>query len=149
MNEIFMDLAIKQAELAMQENEIPIGCVIVNGDKIIAVAHNMKEKSRMVTRHAEIIAIEEASKQIGNWRLLNCDIYITLEPCPMCASAIKQARISNVYCGLSNSDSNNLKIINQIFQNDNTNPKVNLYNNLAVDKVKYIMQNFFEKQRKK
>jgi len=149
MNKKYMDLAIKQAEVAMMDNEIPIGCVIVKNNEIIAIAHNEKEKSNMVTRHAEIIAIEEASKKIGNWRLLNCDIYITLEPCPMCASAIKQARISNVYCGLSNSDSKNLTIITQIFEKDNTNPNVNFYNNLAVDKVRQVMQSFFEKQRKK
>ena len=78
-----------------------------------------------------------------------CDIYITLEPCPMCASAIKQSRINNIYCGLSNLDTENIKIVNKILEKDKNNKSVKIYNNLTVDKIKLIMNNFFEKQRKK
>lgn len=149
MNLKYMDLAIEEAEKALDINEVPVGCVIVKDNVVIAKGYNQKEKIKMVTKHAEIIAIEEASLKNSNWRLNDCDIYITLEPCPMCASAIKQARINNIYCGLSNLDENNIDIVNRILKNDKNNAEVNLYNNLAVEKVKKLMQNFFEKQRKK
>ena len=149
MNLKYMDIAIEEARKALLENEVPVGCVIVKNGEIIAKAHNKKETMNMVTRHSEIIAIEEASKKINNWRLNDCDIYITLEPCPMCASAIKQARISNIYCGLSNSDINNYKIISEILKKDTINKGVNIRNEVAVDKIKPIMQDFFQKQRKK
>ena len=149
MNLKYMDIAIEEAKQALLENEVPVGCVIVKDGEIIAKAHNKKEKMNMVTRHSEIIAIEEASKNLNNWRLNDCDIYITLEPCPMCASAIKQARISNIYCGLSNSDINNYKIISEILKKDTINKGVNMRNEVAVDKIKPIMQEFFQKQRKK
>lgn len=149
MEEKYMNLAIEEAQKAFIKKEIPVGCVIVKDGKVIAKAYNKKESMNSVTRHSEIIAIEKASKKLNNWRLNGCDIYITLEPCPMCASAIKQARISNIYCGLSNSDENNGKIIKEILKKDNINSDVNIYNDLAVEKVKNIMQSFFEKQRKK
>ena len=94
-----------------------------------------------------MIAIEEASKNLNNWRLDDCDIYITLDPCPMCASAIKQARIKNVYSALNNTDDSYLEIINKIFVGDNTNPSVNFISNLDVDKSKNLLNSFFKKQR--
>ncbi|MBE6157706.1 MAG: nucleoside deaminase [Firmicutes bacterium] len=149
MNIKYMNMAIEEAKKALVEDEVPVGCVIVKNDKVIAKAHNKKESMNKVTKHSEIIAIETASEVLNNWRLIDCDIYITLEPCPMCASAIKQARINNIYCGLSNLDENNNKIINEILKSDKVNKGVNVYNNIAVDKVKSIMQEFFQKQRKK
>ena len=149
MNMKYMNMAIEEAKKALLEDEVPVGCVIVKNDEVIAKAHNKKESMNKVTKHSEIIAIETASEALNNWRLIDCDIYITLEPCPMCASAIKQARINNIYCGLSNLDENNNKIINEILKNDKVNKGVNVYNNIAVDKVKSIMQEFFQKQRKK
>lgn len=149
MNEKYMNIAIKEAENALKNNEVPVGCVIVKDDQIIAKAYNKKEKYNLVTKHAELIAIEKASKKLNNWRLNDCDIYITLEPCPMCASAIKQSRINNIYCGLSNLDPENIKIVNKILEKDKNNKTVKIYNNLAVDKIKQLMNNFFEKQRKK
>lgn len=147
MNLKYMDLAIKEAKKAFLENEVPVGCVIVRDNEILAIAHNQKENMCCVTKHAEILAVEKASLKIGNWRLENCDVYVTLEPCPMCASALKQARVKHIYCGLSNSDSNNLKIINEIFEKDKNNNEVLFTNNLAVEKVKLIMRKFFEFRR--
>ncbi len=149
MNLKYMEMAIEEAYKAMSVNEVPVGCIIVKDGKVISTGYNKKESLNAVTRHAELIAIEKASSVLNNWRLNDCDIYITLEPCPMCASAIKQARIKNVYCGLSNSDVNNLNIINQIFQKDKNNKSVNFCNDLAVEKVNLLMKSFFEKQRKK
>ncbi|OQB14190.1 MAG: tRNA-specific adenosine deaminase [Firmicutes bacterium ADurb.Bin193] len=94
-----MALALSQAEMAMDKGEIPVGAVIVKDGAVIAKAHNLREKSGSVFAHAEAIAIEMACKAVGGWRLDGCDIYVTLEPCPMCAGAIIQARIANVYFG--------------------------------------------------
>lgn len=149
MNYEYMKLAILEAEKAMELDEVPVGCVIVQNDRVIASAFNHKEAMNVVTKHAEIIAIEEASRKLNNWRLENCDIYITLEPCPMCASAIKQARIRHVYCGLSNSDPSNYLIIKKIFEKDQNNRKVQFDNNLAVEKVDFLMKKFFYNKRNK
>lgn len=149
MNFKYMDLAIYEAEKAMQANEVPVGCVIVHGDEIIASAYNQKETLNDATKHAEMIAITEASKKVNNWRLEDCDIYITLEPCPMCASAIKQARLRHVFCGLSNSDSSNSIIIQQIFEKDKNNRAVLFTNNLAVEKVELLLKKFFLNRRNK
>ena len=100
-----------------------------------------------VTKHAEILAVEKASSKISNWRLDNCDVYVTLEPCPMCASALKQARVSHIFCGLSNSDPNNLEIISKIFEKDKNNDSVLFTNDLAVERVSSIMKKFFEIRR--
>ena len=97
MKEKYMLLAIKEAEKAYKISEVPVGCVIVKNNKVISKAHNLVEKKKNSTMHAEIIAIKKASKKIKNWRLLDCDMYITLEPCLMCKSAIELSRIRKVY----------------------------------------------------
>ena len=109
MNNKYMDLAFKYAEDAFKLDEVPIGAVIVKNDEVISYGFNTKEKDCCVMSHAEIIAIKRAEEVLGNWRLEDCDLYVTLDPCPMCASAIKQSRIKNVYSALNNSDINNLK----------------------------------------
>lgn len=147
MNQKFLDMAFELAEKAYNLNEVPIGAVIVKNDEVIGCGYNQKESNNSVLKHAELIAIEEASKNINNWRLEDCDIYITLDPCPMCASAIKQARIKNVYSALNNTDDSYLEIINKIFVGDNTNPSVNFTSNLDVDKSKNLLNSFFKKQR--
>jgi len=148
MKEEYMEIAFEEARIGFNNDEVPIGVVIVKDGEIISKAHNNKNSDNLVTSHAEIIAIENAEKTINNWRLDGCDMYITLEPCPMCASAIKQARIDNVYCALSNSDSNNNKIINQIFNdNDTVNKSVYFESNLFVDKSKELLSLFFKNKR--
>lgn len=100
----FMNLAIQEAREGMNEGEIPVGAVIVKDDKIISKAHNLKETLNDVTAHAEILAIREAARAIGDWRLNGCEMYVTLEPCSMCAGAIIQSRISKVYIGAFNNE---------------------------------------------
>ena len=97
--EKFMKEALKEAKKAYNKLEIPVGAVIVKNGKIIARAHNQKETKLDTTKHAEILAIQKASKKIGAWRLLDCEMYVTLEPCPMCAGAIINSRIKKVYIG--------------------------------------------------
>ncbi|MBQ3510844.1 MAG: nucleoside deaminase [Bacilli bacterium] len=148
MNLEYMEVAFKEAEKAFKRGEVPIGAVIVKNGKIIAKAFNNKEKKHCCIEHAEITAIKRASRKLKNWRLEDCDIYVTLEPCPMCASAIKQSRIKNVYSALKNSDINNIDIINRIFNADKVNPKVNFVNNLSVEKSTTLLQKFFSSRRK-
>jgi tRNA(adenine34) deaminase len=99
--EQYMKEALKEAKKALEKNEVPIGAVVVLNDEIIGRGHNCRENRNSVVGHAEIIAIEQACKNIGSWKLDNCSIFITVEPCPMCAGAIMQARIANVYYGAS------------------------------------------------
>lgn len=94
-----MKEALKEAQKAYDKEEIPVGAVIVKDDKIIAKAHNLKELKKTAIAHAEILAIQKANKKLQNWRLLNCDLYVTLEPCMMCLGAIISSRIKNIYIG--------------------------------------------------
>ena len=100
-DEYFMREAIKEAEIAASIGEVPIGAVVVRNGEIIARAHNERETGKDATRHAEIIAIERACAALHGWRLIGCDLYVTLEPCPMCAGAIVNARIKRVIYGAS------------------------------------------------
>ena len=100
----FIDIAKEEAYAAMKEGEIPVGAVIVKEGRIIAQSHNLKEQLHDPTAHAEILAIKKACEVIGDWRLDGCEMYVTLEPCSMCASAIGQSRIDRVYIGTFNRD---------------------------------------------
>lgn len=97
--EYFMREAIREAMLADEAGEVPVGCVIVFEDRIIGRGHNGREGQKNALAHAEVVAIDAACKALGGWRLIDCDLYVTLEPCPMCAGAIVNARIRNVYFG--------------------------------------------------
>lgn len=99
MKDVFMSAALKEAKKAFLKGEVPVGAVVVRGGEIIAKAHNEREKKNVATRHAELSAIEKACKKLGSWRLDDCELYVTLEPCIMCAGAIINARIKKVYFG--------------------------------------------------
>lgn len=99
MNQEFMEKALQLAEEAEKLDEVPVGCVIVKDETVIATGYNLRETNQQALHHAEIIAIEQACYKLGTWRLEDCDLYVTLEPCLMCAGAITQARIKNVYFG--------------------------------------------------
>lgn len=149
MNEKYMDLAFEYAEKAFELDEVPVGAVIVKDNEVIACGFNQKEQNQSVMAHAEIIAINEAEKRLNNWRLDDCDMYVTLDPCPMCASAIKQSRIKNVYSALSNSDLNNKIILEKIFSTDFVNSSVNFVSDCRINYSQELLKKFFEKQRKK
>ena len=99
MEEKFMNEALKEARKAYEKLEIPVGAVIVKNGKIISRAYNLKETKQTATAHAEILAIQKANKKLNNWRLIDCDMYVTLEPCSMCMGAIVSSRIKNIYIG--------------------------------------------------
>ena len=142
----FMSMALKEAEKAFDNNEVPVGAVIVKNNKIISCGYNQKEKNNSVLSHAELNCINVASNKLNNWRLDDCELYVSLDPCPMCASAIRQARIKKVYAALSNDDIN-YKIINDIFSSKSINPTVEFVSNLAPVESKKIITNFFKIQR--
>ena len=149
MNYDFMDLAFVEAEKAFKVGEGPVGAVIVKNGKVIAAAYNQKEKKRCAIYHAEILAILKACKKLKSWRLDDCDMYVTLDPCPMCAGAIKQSRIKNVFSALPNADANNTFLIKEIFEKDRINSGVNFISDLSITKSETLLQKFFELQRKK
>ena len=147
MHEKFMKEALIEAEKALAFDEVPVGAVIVRNEKILARAHNLKNKSNSSLAHAEILAINKASKKIQNWRLNDCDIYVTLEPCPMCASAIKQSRIKNIYYGVESTIMNNHKIFEMICENKDNNSPVKYYSGLKKNECLILLSEFFTRKR--
>ena len=142
----FMNLALKEAEKAYKKGEIPVGAIIVKDNKIITKSHNLKEKHKCTIDHAEILAIKKACKKLKNWRLLGCSIYITMYPCPMCASAINQSRISKVVCGTIPSYADKT-VINKILNDKNYGLPVEIVENVLADKCCELLKKFFEKKR--
>lgn len=149
MDKKYFDIAFDEAYKSFHKGEIPVGAVIVKNGEIISTAHNIKEESNCVLDHAELIAIRDASNKLNNWRLIDCDIYVTLEPCEMCAAAIKQSRIKNVYSAISNDDILIHNRILDIFSKDKSNPQVNLFNDQDVTRGSKILSDFFNLTRNK
>lgn len=144
-----MRLAIAKAKEALQEDEVPIGAVIVRGDEIISSAFNSKEKDKIATKHAEIIAIEEASKIIGDWRLNGCDIYVTLEPCPMCAGAIINARLDNLYFGAYDYKAGCCGTLYNIPEDNRFNHCTKVTGSIMKDECAKLLSDFFKNKRNK
>lgn len=147
--EKFMKAALKEAQKAYEKEEVPIGVVIVKDDKIIAKAHNLKEIKKDTTEHAEIRAIKKASKKLDSWRLTDCEMYTTLEPCPMCAGAIIQARIKKVYIGTLDEKTGACGSVLNLFKDHKFNHTVELEYGIMEKESKEILQDFFKKLRKK
>jgi len=146
MESKFLDLAIKEAEIAASEGEVPVGAVIVKDNEVIAMAHNMKESLKDVTAHAEILAIRKASERLNNWRLKGCEIYVTLEPCAMCAAAICQSRISKIYIGTFDPEAGACGSVINLVQNGRLGYNINVQW-LYFDKCSEILSEFFENRR--
>ena len=146
----YMLLAIEEAKKAYENDEVPVGAVVVQNGKVISSAHNMKEECQCSLNHAELIAIKNACGKINNWRLIDSVMYVTLEPCPMCASAIKQSRISKVVYLLENSNENLRNLVNDIFNLEDANkPVEKLKLNISKfenEDVKMLSE-FFKKKR--
>lgn len=138
----YMNLAILQAKKAMRKDEVPIGAIIVKDNKVISKAFNKKESKKEATAHAEIIAIKKACKKLKNWRLSNCKLYCTMEPCMMCCGAILQSRISTVVYGVKNEQYGGTK--NLIAENKN----IKIIEGICKDECKIMIQTFFKKKRK-
>ena len=147
--EKYMKEAIKQAKKAAAIGDVPIGCVIVFDDKIIARAYNQRNKRKTTLAHAELLAIQKASKKIGDWRLEDCTMYITLEPCQMCAGAIVQARIPKVVIGAMNPKAGCAGSVLNILQVDAFNHQVEIEKGVLEKECSQMMSDFFRELRRK
>ena len=143
----YMKEALKQAKKAYALGEVPIGCVIVYGDKIIARGYNRRNTDKNTLAHAEITAINRASKKIGDWRLEDCTLYVTLEPCQMCAGAIVQSRITNVVMGCMNPKAGCGGSILNILEMPEFNHQVNVIRGIMEEECSQILQDFFKELR--
>lgn len=147
--EKYMDLAIKEAKKSYQINEVPIGCVIVKDDKVIARGHNRRNTDKNVLAHAEIAAIKKACKKTGDWRLEGCTMYVTLEPCQMCAGAIVQARMDKVVIGAMNKKAGCGGSVLNILQMNQFNHQCQVERGIRGQECSAMMSSFFEELRQK
>lgn len=146
--EKFMKEALKEAQKAYDKLEVPVGCVIVKDGKIIARAHNLKETKTDTTKHAEIVAIQKASKKLHSWRLLNCQMYVTLEPCSMCAGAIINSRIEKLYFGTRDAKTGAVGSVFNLFEDYTFNHKVEIETGIMKEECESILKSFFKMLRK-
>jgi len=149
MQEKFMKEALKEAKKALKLEEIPVGAVIVRDGKIIARGYNKKELKKDATRHAEIIAIEKASKKLDNWRLIDCEMYVTVEPCVMCAGAILSSRIKKVYIGTDDNRMGAVGSVLNLFEDYTFNHKVEYEKGILKKEAETLIKDFFKYLRNK
>lgn len=148
MEEKYMKEALKEAKKAYDKLEVPVGAVIVKDGKIISRAHNLKETKTDTTKHAEIIAIQKASKKLNSWRLIDCQMYITLEPCSMCAGAIINSRIKKIYIGAMDEKTGAAGSVLNLFEDYTFNHKVEVEKGILKEECENILKNFFKELRK-
>ncbi len=148
MHEYFMQQALAEAERALEEDEVPIGAVIVHDERIVASAHNQREQLRDPTAHAEMIAITQAAEALGSWRLEGCTLYVTLEPCPMCAGAIVQARIPLVVFGAADPKAGAVNTLFQLLTDRRLNHQSQVVSGVLADRCGELLTRFFAAQRK-
>ena len=149
MEEKFMKEALKEAKKAYNKLEVPVGAVIVKDGQIIARAHNLKESKKDTTKHAEILAIQKASKKLNSWRLLDCEMYVTLEPCTMCVGAIIQARMGKLYIGTMDYKTGACGSVLNVLEDYPFNHKVEYETGILKEECESILQVFFKELRNK
>lgn len=142
-----MNMALQEAQQAFEENEVPIGAVIVRQGRVIAQAHNQREKLHDPTAHAEMIAITQAAESLQSWRLDDCTLYVTLEPCPMCAGAIVQARIPLVVYGALDPKAGAVQSLFRLLEDPRLNHRCQVVPSVLADPCGQILSRFFQKQR--
>lgn len=146
-HEIFMKAALKEAQKAASEGEVPIGCVIVKGGKIISRGRNAREKKKNALLHAETVAIDKACKKLSGWRLWECDLYVTLEPCPMCTGAIINSRIKRVFIGAMDPKAGAMGSVVDLTSFP-FNHKPEIQTGLLADESQALLKEFFQNLRK-
>ena len=143
-----MRLAIQEAERALEENEVPVGAVIVHDERVIASAHNQREGLRDPTAHAEMIAITQAAESLRSWRLDAATLYVTLEPCPMCAGAILQARIPTVVYGATDPKAGAVHTLYRLLDDERMNHCCQIVSGVSAEPCGEILTRFFQQQRR-
>ena len=146
-HEHYMRQALDMASAAFDAQEVPVGAVIVHADRVIAAAHNQRETLQDPTAHAEMIAITQAAEGLGSWRLQGCTLYVTLEPCPMCAGAIVQARIPTVIYGATDMKAGACHTLYQITSDPRLNHQAGVLGGVLAQECRSILQEFFAVQR--
>ena len=146
--EYYMKQAIKEAEKAYKKLEVPVGAIIVKDGKIIARAYNQKESKTDTTKHAEILAIQKASKKLKSWRLIDCEMYVTLEPCTMCAGAIIHSRIKKVYIGAMDEKTGAVGSVLNLFEDYKFNHKPEVEKGILKEDCESLLKQFFKELRK-
>ncbi len=147
-HEQFMREALSEAQKAFDKKEVPVGAVVVCDGNIVGRGHNQRETMQLTKAHAEMLAIEDASKSLGSWRLDGCIMYLTLEPCPMCAGAIIQSRINTLYYGTTD-EKNGVKASGiNVFEGNYTH-RVTVHEGLLKDEARTMMKRFFKALRNK
>ena len=145
----FMEEAIKEAKKALKEDEVPIGAVVVKNGKIISRGQNCREKSQNALKHAEIVAIDKACRKLKSWRLEECELYVTLEPCPMCAGAIANARIKKLVFGCQEKTSGE-NLCEQILKSNRLNHHTEIeFDQTYEEEISAMLSNFFQTKRKR
>ncbi|MCH1627854.1 tRNA adenosine(34) deaminase TadA [Fredinandcohnia quinoae] len=148
-DEYYMGLAIEEAKKAESINEVPIGAVIVLDGEIIGAAHNLRETEQRSIAHAELLAIDEACKKVGSWRLENATLYVTLEPCPMCAGAIVLSRIKRVVYGARDPKGGCAGTLMNLLQDERFNHQVDVVTGILEEECSELLSTFFREIRKK
>lgn len=147
MEEKFMKIALKEAQKAYDKLEVPVGAVIVKDGKVIAKAHNLKETKFDTTKHAEILAMQKASKKLGSWRLLDCEMYVTLEPCSMCAGAMINSRIKKLYIGALDEKTGACGSVLNLLEDYPFNHKIEVEKGVLKEECETILKQFFKMLR--
>ena len=147
MHEHFMRLAYREAEQALAEDEVPVGAIVVYEERVIAAAHNQREQLRDPTAHAEMIAITQAAGALESWRLDDCQLYVTLEPCPMCAGAVVQARIPWVIYGAADPKAGAVHTLYQLLADPRLNHRCQTVSGVLAGECGAILSRFFQRQR--
>ncbi|TWT65918.1 tRNA-specific adenosine deaminase [Posidoniimonas polymericola] len=148
-DERYLRLALQQAQAAAEAGEVPVGALIVADGRVLAAAHNERETLRDPTAHAEMIAITQAAEALGAWRLEGCTLYVTLEPCPMCAGAIVQARIPRVVYGAADPKAGAVDSLYQLLTDDRLNHRVEVTAGLMGEECGRVLSEFFRARRLK
>lgn len=146
-DQTFMDEALKQAKRAKQQEEVPVGAVVTRSNRIIARAHNRVEQLQDATAHAEMIALTRASEETGDWRLSDCTLYVTLEPCPMCAGALVQSRIHRLVYGAEDPEGGACGTLYNIVQDHRLNHRVEMKRGVRAEASSKLLETFFSEQR--
>lgn len=147
-DETFMRMALEQAALAPAQGEVPVAALLVHDGEVLALAHNLRETRQDPTAHAEIVVIQEAAEKLGTWRLIDCTLYVTLEPCPMCAGAIVQSRIARTVFGAWDPKAGACGSLMDIPAEPRLNHRVQITGGVLADESAQLLQNFFQLRRK-
>jgi len=147
-HERYMGLALKEAEQALDADEVPVGAVIVHAGRVVGAAHNQREQLRDPTAHAEMIAITQAAGALASWRLEGCALYVTLEPCPMCAGAIVQARLPLVVYGAEDPKAGAVRSLYRLLEDERLNHRCQVVGGVLAERCAQVLTQFFRRQRK-